>query len=125
MPKRKAAARSRTLNQRDVELLREAIRNGFPWLLHTADDPFRSRRTGLTIQQNILLSHVTGITAGAGVFLSGEDHPTEETVAAVKAELQADIAEAERRYGQMFTGTQHKDGFFRFQNPYSPERSEY
>jgi len=106
MPKRKAAARSRTLNQRDVELLREAVRAGFPWLLHTADDPFRSRRTGLTIQQNILLSHVTGITAGAGVFLSGEDHPTEETVAAVKAELQADIAEAERRYCVYWNTTQ-------------------
>ena len=123
MPKRKAAPRSRSVNQRDVELLRGAIQNGFPWLLHTDNKTFR--QTGLSIQQNILLSYVTGIAAGAGVFLAGENHPSRETVAAVKEELKADIAEAERRYGRVFTGTRHKDNFFRFQNPYSPPRSEY
>lgn len=111
------------VSRHKIEALRRAIRDGYPWLLHTNENVFR--QTGLSIRENILLSYVTGISAGACVFLAGGDHPSKETVAAVKEELKADIAEAERRRGRVFTGTRHKDGFFRFQNPYSPPRSEY
>lgn len=121
MPRRKTRPRSAGMSQHDIEVLRNAIREGFPWLLHTAD---KTRRvTGLTIRQNIVLTYVTGILAGAGVFLSGEDHPSKETVAAVKAELKNEIAEAEARYKSIFIGQRHSD--FRHVVPGVPSRSEF
>lgn len=123
MPRRKTRTRSAGMSQHDIEALRRAINEGYPWILHTADT---SRRvTGLTIGQSILLSHVTGITAGAAIFLSGEDHPSKETVAAVKAELKTEIAEAEARYKSIFIGERHSDGFFRHVFSWAPSRSEF
>ena len=111
------------MSQHDIEALRRAINEGYPWILHTAD---KTRRvTGLTIRQNIVLTYVTGILAGAGVFLSGEDHPSKETVAAVKAELKTEIAEAEARYESIFIGNRYYDGFFRHVGRRAPSRSEF
>ena len=111
------------MSQHDIEALRTAINKGIPWILHSADKTCRG--TGLTIRQSILLSHVTGITAGAAIFLSGEDHPSKETVAAVKAELESEIAEAEERYKSIFIGERHSDGFFRHVVSRVPSRSEF
>jgi hypothetical protein len=123
MPRRKKVLRNRSVSSHDIEMLRRAIAEGYPWILHQADNLYR--HTGLTIQQNILLSYVTGIAAGVGVFLAGEDHPSKETVLAVRAELQADIDEAEERYKAVFTGERRHDKFFRHTNWNSPPRSEY
>jgi hypothetical protein len=92
--------------------------------MHTTDNT-EFRHTGLAIRQSILLSYVTGVVAGAGVFLSGEAHPSRETVAAVKAGLQNDIAEAEKRYKAIFTGKRRPDSFFRHQTPFNPRRAEF
>jgi hypothetical protein len=79
----------------------------------------------LTTELNILLSYITGISAGAGIYLAGEDHSSRETVAVVKALLKEEIAEAEKRYKNIFTGKRYQDSFFRYLNPQSPPRSEY
>ena len=124
MPRRKLRTRTTTnVSPREIEALRRAINEGYPWLLHTKDNVYR--RTGLNIRLNILLSYVTGISAGPCVYLGGEDHPTKETVAAVKTELMDDIAEAEARFKSVFTGKRRPDSFFRHTNPQSPTRSEY
>jgi hypothetical protein len=124
MPKRKTKQRAAAVSPREIEALRRAIQAGFPWALRVkGDDTFRT--TGLSIRLNILLSYVTGIAAGACVFLSGGEHPSRETVAAVKAELKGDIANAEKRFKGIFVGKRHADSFFRDTNPYSPPRREY
>jgi hypothetical protein len=123
MPKRKRIARSGNESAQDIETLRRKIQEGFPWLLHTADNTYR--RTGLTTRQNILLAYITGINSGAAVFLAGEPHPSRETVAYVKAQLQADIDEAEKRFKGIFTGRRRTGIFFRDQGPNSPTRSEF
>jgi hypothetical protein len=115
MPRRKRTARSQVLNNRDVETLRRAIQDGYPWILHTESREYR--RTGLSIPLSILLSYVTGISAGVAVFLGGEEHPTREVVTAVRAELKNDIAAAEERYKKIFTGKRHPESFFRYRSP--------
>jgi hypothetical protein len=110
MPLRKIRARNSSVTSQEVESLRRAITDGYPWLLHTQNNVHR--RTGLSLRLNILLSYVTGIVAGAGVFLD-EEHPSQETIANIKAELQADIDEAEERFKNTFTGKRRSDSFFR------------
>jgi hypothetical protein len=105
------STRSRKVGAADVAALRQAIRAGYPWLLHTGDDIWR--HTGLNTQQNIMLAYVTGISSGVAVFLAGEPHPSKEIVAAVKAELQVDIDAAERRFRKIFKGHRYRDSFFR------------
>ena len=68
---------------------------------------------------------MTGIVSGAGIFLSGEPHPSAETVEALRAELSNDIAEGERRYGALFTGKRHSDEHFRYENPNSPPHGSF
>jgi hypothetical protein len=124
MPKRKTKQRAAAVSPREIEALRRAIMDGYPWALRIkGDDKFR--QTGLSLRLNILLSYITGIAAGAGVFLSGGEHPSRETVAAVKAELKDDIENAEKRFKGSFVGKRHADSFFRDINPYSPPRREY
>jgi hypothetical protein len=124
MPRRKLTVRNRNLSQIDIEALRQAIREGWPWITETADNRFREN-FNLTIRQSIVLSYITGIAGSCAVYLAGEDHPSRETVAAVKAELNEDIAEAEKRFGPQFVGKRHSDSFFRCLKPNSPPRSEF
>ena len=121
MPLRRKRTRSGNISPHDIEALRGAIHEGYPWILHSTDNVFRV--TGLTTMQNILLSYATGIAAGAAIFLSGEDHPSKEAVAAVKAELKSEIAEAEARCKSIFIRERHRDGYFRDVGP--PSRSEF
>ena len=123
MPKRKIKARSGNVGLHEIETLRRAIGEGLPWLLHTADNTYR--RTGLTTRQNILLSYVTGINSGAAVFLAGEPHPSRETVAYVKAQLQADIDEAEKRFKGVFTGKRRKGVFFAIRDQIRPRDQSF
>ena len=123
MPRRKIRSRTTSsVTPREIEALRSAIQNDMPWLLHTDHKVFR--RTGLSIRLNILLAHVTGITSGVSVFLSGESHPSRETVAAVKAQLQDDIAAAEKRFAS-FKIERWSGADLRRTNPFSPGRTEY
>ena len=125
MPKRKTATRSQgSVTAAEIEMLRRAIIDGYPWALRIKNDD-TYRQTGLNFRLNILLSYVTGIAAGPGVFCAGGEHPSRETVAAVKAELQDEIDEAEKRFKGLFIGKRHRDSFFREQNLYSPPRREY
>ena len=124
MPKRKTKQRAAAVSPREIEALRRAIMDGYPWALRIkGDDTYR--QTGLNFRLNILLSYVTGIAAGPGVFCAGGEHPSRKTVAAVKAELKDEIDEAEKRFKGIFIGKRHRDSFFREQNPYSPPRREY
>jgi hypothetical protein len=107
-------ARRGVVTQKDVEVLRQAIRVGLPWVCHHIDGRYR-RDDLLTTEQNILLSYVTGISCGAAVYLGGGDHPSRKTVKAVKAELQADIDEAEKKFGGIFRGERHSYDFFAFE----------
>src|SRR5262245_52410525 len=118
MPLRKRTLRSRNLNQHDIEVLRTAIREGVPWLLHQKDNQFRS--SGLDIRHGILLSYVTHVLCGPGVFLAGEEHPSREIVEAVRAELADDIAVAEKRYRKIFTGRHYPESF----SAIAPNRSK-
>lgn len=101
MPVRKKRPQAQRINvsSREIEQLRKAIQDGYPWMLHHTDRMFR--QTGLDIRANILLSYVTRISAGVAPFLPGENHPSKKTVLAVREQLKDDIAAAEKKYKSM------------------------
>jgi hypothetical protein len=123
--RRKQIVRSHggSVSAHDIEALRRAIQAGFPWLLHTEDRTYR--RSGLTLAQGVLLSYITGIAAGAAVFLAGNPHPSRKTVASVKGELKDEIAEAEKRFKSIFKGQRRSYDFFRYEGPQAPKRKEF
>src|SRR5918996_651297 len=99
MPVRRTRARSRTtISPHDIEALRGAIRDGWPWRFHI--DPVY-HPDPLNTELSILLAYITGVHPSCAVYLGGGDHPSRKTVKAVKAELQADIAEGEAKARQL------------------------
>jgi hypothetical protein len=121
MPKRKTATRSQgSVTPAEIEMLRRAIAEGFPWICNVDDE---YRKPILNSRLNILLSYCTNISC-LEVFCSGYSHPSPETVKAVRAALQADINEAERRF-ESFDIERWSDADFRSTNPGQPPREEY
>lgn len=123
MAKRKTKPRSNdSVSPHEIEKLRNSIREGYPWVCHHADNQYRQSRLGARL--DILLSYCTGI-GSLSVFGTGYDHPSRQTVKAVKAQLKPDIAEAERRFKDVFRGERYTDADFRQVFPHHPPRKEY
>ena len=121
MPKRKTATKSQgSVTAADIETLRRAIAEGFPWICKI-DDVYR--KPILNSRLNILLSYCTNIPC-LEIFCAGYSHPSSETVKAVTAALQADINEAERRFAS-FDIERWTDADFRSTNPGQPPHEEY
>jgi hypothetical protein len=113
--KRPQAQRS-GISQRDIESLREAICLGYPWLYHHADNMYRP--STLDFRLEILLAYVTGIgTLAVWTGHTTEDHPSKETVVAVKKLLKPDIRAAETKFKNVFTGERYSDDDFRYIRP--------
>jgi len=124
MPKRKTTTvrEHGSVTPREIEQLREAIAQGFPWVSNHVDNMYR--QSGLPARLDILLSYVTGLGC-LSIFGSGYDHPSKQTVKAVKAELQSDIDAAEKRYASVCVGERFSDADFRQQFPHEMPRGEY
>jgi len=121
MPKRKTATRSQgSVTPAEIEMLRRAIAEGFPWICNVAGE---YRKPILNPRLSILLSYCTNISCLA-IFCAGYSHPSRETIKAVKAALQADINEAERRFASLDI-ERWSDADFRYTNPGQPAREEY
>jgi hypothetical protein len=97
MPRRMIRNRSSAISARDIELLRNAIREGWPWRLHE-DGMFRTIPLDEKLQ--IILSHLTGVFTLASGFPT-DPHPSDETVAFLRSELGADLKQAEKQWGRL------------------------
>jgi hypothetical protein len=97
MPRRSTVDRSHKISGRDVELLRAAIREGWPWRFFESDS---YQNIPLDARLQICLSHVTGCYTLAAGYPS-DPHPADETVAYLRNELAADLKQAEKKWGKL------------------------
>jgi hypothetical protein len=97
MPRRMNRKRSSAISDRDIELLRNAILEGWPWRLKE-DEMYRSIPLDEKLQ--IILSHLTGVFTLPCGFPT-DPHPSDETVASLRSELAADLKQAEKQWGAL------------------------
>jgi hypothetical protein len=96
MPRRKEKTRiSKGVSPHDIEALRNALREGWPWRLHE-DETFR--QVPLDTRLQIMISHLTGIFTIACGFPS-DPHPSDETVSYLRSQLAVELDEGEKRWG--------------------------
>ena len=118
MPERKKRLRAERsgISQRDIEALRGAIEQGYPWLYHNVDRIFYP--STLESRLEILLAYLTGIgTMAVWCDPSTENHPSKATIAAVKKLLKADIRAGEKKFKKIFAGERYTDDDFRYIRP--------
>lgn len=98
MPVRKKTQRDQSgITQRDVELLKRTINDGYPWVMHAGNECVSSP---VDDRLDILLAHLSGVfTLAAGY--PADAHPSKQTVKAVRKELADELAEAERKWGKL------------------------
>jgi hypothetical protein len=97
MPRRMTRNRSSAISGRDIELLRGAILEGWPWRLKE-DDIYCAIPLDEKLQ--IILSHLTGVFTLPCGFPT-DPHPSDETVAFLQNELAADLKQAEKQWGAL------------------------
>jgi hypothetical protein len=97
MPRRSTVDRSHKISGRDVELLRAAIREGWPWRFFESDT---YQNIPLDARLQICLSHVTQVYTLACGF-PADPHPSDETVAYLRSELATDLKQAEKKWGKL------------------------
>jgi hypothetical protein len=97
MPRRTVTTRSSNINDRDIESLRAAIREGWPWRFYESD---KYQSVPLPEKLQICASHLTGVWTISCAFPT-DPHPSDETVAFLRSELAADLKQAEKQWGAL------------------------
>lgn len=98
MPVRKKTSRDQSgITQRDVDLLRKAIKDGYPWICHESDmfvpSPVDDRL-------EIMLSYATGIFT-LSVGYEPDAHPAPATVKFLKKVLADVLHAAEKKWSHL------------------------
>jgi len=97
MPRRSTVDRSHKISSRDVELLRAAIREGWPWVQHEGET---YRSIPLDDKLQILIAHLSGVFTLACGF-PADPHPSDDTIASLRKALRADLKKAEKQWGHL------------------------
>jgi hypothetical protein len=97
MPLRRKRTRSGNISPHDIEALRNALREGWPWRAH---DPEKFRNIPLDSRLQIVLSHLTGVFTLPCGFPS-DPHPSDETVSNLWSELKTELDQGYKEWGHL------------------------
>ena len=97
MPRRRVKTRGGGIGQHDIQALRDALLEGWPW---RGRDPEKFCNIPLDGRLQIMLSHLTGVFTLPCGFPS-DPHPSDETVSYLRSELKPELDHGYREWGHL------------------------